>query len=216
MSENILLISDPKILSVPISDNGETLVDLRKQENIMIDDRKSGDSDSYCFVRQSIADKLKKATKELQPNIRFLVIEGYRPISLQKEYFDWYSSELKKLHPKWLSDKIYEEASKYVAPPETIPPHSTGGAIDLTLALADGKELDMGTQLNADPEESQNACFTDAKNISEKAKRNRDILITAMAKGGFINYPTEWWHWSYGDRYWAYCTKASVALYGSI
>jgi len=29
-----------------------------------------------------------------------------------------------------------------------------------------------------------------------------------------VNYPTEWWHWSYGDRYWAFVTGAPHALYG--
>ena len=33
---------------------------------------------------------------------------------------------------------------------------------------------------------------------------------------GFVNYPTEWWHWSYGDRYWALTTGAAAALYGPV
>jgi len=36
-----------------------------------------------------------------------------------------------------------------------------------------------------------------------------------MQSQGFINYPTEWWHFSYGDRYWAYHQQASYAIYGS-
>jgi zinc D-Ala-D-Ala dipeptidase len=35
-----------------------------------------------------------------------------------------------------------------------------------------------------------------------------------MDAGGFINYPQEWWHWSYGDRYWAFQTSAEATLYG--
>jgi hypothetical protein len=35
-----------------------------------------------------------------------------------------------------------------------------------------------------------------------------------MGSAGFINYSTEWWHWSYGDRYWALITKADSAIYG--
>ena len=33
---------------------------------------------------------------------------------------------------------------------------------------------------------------------------------------GTMNYPTEWWHWSYGDRYWALLTGAPAALYGPV
>ena len=31
-----------------------------------------------------------------------------------------------------------------------------------------------------------------------------------------MNYVTEWWHWSYGDRYWALMTGADAALYGPV
>jgi D-alanyl-D-alanine dipeptidase len=37
-----------------------------------------------------------------------------------------------------------------------------------------------------------------------------------MRVAGLINYPTEWWHWSFGDRYWALLTAAPHALYGPI
>ncbi len=31
---------------------------------------------------------------------------------------------------------------------------------------------------------------------------------------GWSNYPTEWWHWSYGDRYWALTLGRSHAIFG--
>jgi D-alanyl-D-alanine dipeptidase len=31
-----------------------------------------------------------------------------------------------------------------------------------------------------------------------------------------LSDPTEWWHWSYGDRYWALMTGAPAALYGPV
>ncbi|WP_326954540.1 M15 family metallopeptidase [Amycolatopsis sp. NBC_01286] len=40
------------------------------------------------------------------------------------------------------------------------------------------------------------------------------LLIGAMSAGGFVNYPSEWWHWSYGDRYWALATETAHAPYG--
>jgi D-alanyl-D-alanine dipeptidase len=36
-------------------------------------------------------------------------------------------------------------------------------------------------------------------------------VLTAV---GMVNYPTEWWHWSYGDRYWALRTGVPNALHG--
>lgn len=77
-------------------------------------------------------------------------------------------------------------------------------------------ELDMGTVFDAIPEETENATFFHADNISKEARRNRDILAHALQSVGFINYWTEWWHWSYGDRYWAAVTGALHALYHAV
>ncbi len=214
--KNIVLISDQKVLHLPIVENNDPLVDVRNFREIAVDSRKNEDSNSYFKLRQLVVAKLFEAAKYLPQGVRFLVIEGHRPLSLQKKYFDEYSYELEKLHLDWDKNKIYQEASKYIAPPEIIPPHSTGGAVDLTLIKEDGEELDMGTVLNVDPEKSDNACFTLAMNISQKAMDNRKILIDVMSKSGFVNYPTEWWHWSYGDRYWAYQTNSSCAIFNSI
>lgn len=47
-----------------------------------------------------------------------------------------------------------------------------------------------------------------------KVARAEAVLGTALASAGLVNYPSEWWHWSYGDRYWALATGTSSALYG--
>lgn len=86
--------------------------------------------------------------------------------------------------------------------------------MDLTLADTDGQELDLGTRMNADPEESKGACYTDAVGITEEARANRELLGSVLTAAGLVNYPTEWWHWSFGDRYWALMTGAAAALYG--
>ena len=39
-------------------------------------------------------------------------------------------------------------------------------------------------------------------------------LGAALLEGGLTNYPSEYWHWSYGDQGWAYRTGANQALYG--
>ncbi|XLM22424.1 dipeptidase, partial [Chromobacterium piscinae] len=98
--------------------------------------------------------------------------------------------------------QLLREASLYVAPP-AVAPHPTGGALDVTLIDATGMELDMGCPFNADSEESAGACYTDNPGLSDQARANRAVLIRAMQAAGFVNYPSEWWHWSYGDRYWA-------------
>jgi zinc D-Ala-D-Ala dipeptidase len=89
-----------------------------------------------------------------------------------------------------------------VAPPDIVPPHVTGGAIDL------------GTKVNESPEDCDERSVTDAPGLPAEARANRDRLVTAMRAAGFANYTTEWRHWSYGDRYWALVTGAPAAIYG--
>jgi D-alanyl-D-alanine dipeptidase len=106
-------------------------------------------------------------------------------------------------------------ASRYIAPVE-VAPHITGGAVDVTLAGPAGAVLWMGTEVNATPEESDGASRTYARNISPDARRNRVLLGEVMTAAGFVNYPTEWWHWSVGDRYWAFRAGAPTAYYGPV
>lgn len=211
----IVLISDRRVLEIPILESHDPLVDLREYTQLAIDTHKATESDSYFKLRKSVAEKLVEAQSTLPDGLELLVVECYRPLNLQKAYFDEYANELRTSHTEWSEQEIIIEASKFVAPPENIPPHCTGGAVDLTLSL-NGVELNMGTELNADPENSNNACFTQATTISVEAKTNRQILNDALAHQGFVNYPTEWWHWSYGDRYWAYQTKHPAAIFGVV
>jgi len=55
-----------------------------------------------------------------------------------------------------------------------------------------------------------------AENINATGRANRAVLAAAMTVAGFVNYPTEWWHWSYGDRYWALVSGAPAAIYGTL
>lgn len=67
---------------------------------------------------------------------------------------------------------------------------------------------------DADPEESEGACCAEAANIDAEARARREILGAALTGAGLVNYPTEGWRWSYGDRYWALSSGAEAALYG--
>ncbi|WP_329296093.1 M15 family metallopeptidase [Streptomyces pseudovenezuelae] len=211
MSE-IILMSDARVAAVPVEENGEPLVDVR--DHLLVDDRKHEDSlGAEVHLRQGVLDRLLRAQALLPDGLRLLFVEGYRPPALQRHYFEKYADELRAAHPDWSADRIHTAASRYVSPPG-IAPHSAGAAVDLTLTDADGHERDLGTAMNANPEESDGACYTGAANITEEAKANRALLGAALSTAGLVNYPTEWWHWSYGDRYWALETGAPAALYG--
>lgn len=211
--DEITLMSDPKIAAIPVAECGEPLVDVRERGGLLIAGIRQDDSGAFAHLRRSVADRLLDAGTRLPDGLRLLFVEGYRPPALQREYFTRYQDGLRALHPEWPADRLRAAASRYVSPPE-IAPHSAGAAVDLTLATAEGDELDMGTRINADPEESDGACYTAAPGIPAEARARRRVLGDTLTAAGFVNYPTEWWHWSYGDRYWALATGAEQALYG--
>lgn len=206
-------MSDPQVAAIPVEECGERLVDVRGCGALLVDARKQDPVDAFAYLREGVLARLLAAQKTLPRGLRLLFVEGYRPPSLQRAYFEEYAGLLRAGNPAWGEDRIRTAASRYVSPPE-LAPHSAGAAVDLTLADADGHELDMGTRMNADPEESEGACYTHAANIAEEARANRELLGAALTAAGLVNYPTEWWHWSYGDRYWALLAGKAAALYG--
>ena len=211
----MILLSDPRVAAVPSRDDGDPLVDVRGVPELMLDGRAADAEGAYARLRSEVVSRLVDAQSKLPEGVRLLVVEGYRPYAAQLAIFTGYQSELRRLHPGWGEERLYVEASKFVSPVE-VAPHSTGGAVDLTLCTSAGVELDMGTAIDATPVESDDACFTAAANIGAEARENRRVLIDALTAVGMVNYPTEWWHWSYGDRYWALITGAAQTRYGPL
>lgn len=207
---SIVLISDPRVRDIVVRDCGEPLVDLRGA--LRVDERRSDAAGHYARIREGVRERLIQADRALPKGMHLLIIEAYRPPELQTSIFDGYRRELRRLTPG-LSDAEAEVlASRYVAPPP-VAPHVCGAAIDLTLVDAFGSELDLGCPEAATPEESDGACYTAAPNISTAAREHRTMLDQALSAAGMVNYPTEWWHWSYGDRYWAHAIGADNAIY---
>jgi D-alanyl-D-alanine dipeptidase len=198
-----VLLSDDRITRIPAIDSGESLVDLFSR-GITAEGRQ--------FVRESVADKLAVADSFLPTGVRLHVVEGLRAIESQREIYDGYKAELKVLNPGISDDEAHILASRFVSPVE-VAPHVAGAAVDLTLVGEHGP-FDLGTPIDATPEQSDGACFFAATNISREARTNRTLLADVLTSAGLVNYPTEWWHWSYGDRYWAFVEERDHAIYG--
>src|SRR5512143_2835680 len=69
---------------------------------------------------------------------------------------------------------------------------------------------------DATPEQNHGACYFDAPQVMGQARAHRELLASALGRAGQVNYPTEWWHWSYGGRYSALVTGAPAALHGPV
>ncbi len=198
-----VLISDDRITRIPAIESGEPLVDLYTR-GISTQGRQ--------LVREGLADRLAVADSFLPAGARLHVVEGLRPIESQQEIYNSYKAEMRQLNPGISDDEAHVLASRFVSPVE-VAPHVAGAAVDLTL-IGEHGPFDLGTPIDATPEQSSGACYFAAANISREARTNRALLADVLASAGLVNYPTEWWHWSFGDRYWAFVEDQEHAIYG--
>jgi D-alanyl-D-alanine dipeptidase len=206
------LINAAQVLAVGIDECGEELVSLTGVGiATVVDHPRVASRDAMRFhCRVAVAEKLLRVQDSLPAKVRLSVAECYRPLSLQQRYWERVNNKLRSEQPSWSDAEVANEAAKYVAPPWITPPHSTGGAIDLVLIDDEGRELDMGSGLN----EQCPQMMTATAGLSSVARANRKLLVNGMESAGFVNYSHEWWHFSYGDRYWAFRTNAPAAIYG--
>jgi D-alanyl-D-alanine dipeptidase len=199
-----LLLSDPRVAAVPVRDVNEPLVALDP-----------GFGPGKALVRRELATRLQSARAALPSGIYLRVVEGYRPAHQQQAIIERYSAEIRAVRPGIGEPQLHILTSRYVAP-LAVAPHVAGAAVDVTLVDSCGQELDLGTAIDATPEQSGGRCYFAADGISREARAKRDLLARVLCREGLVNYPTEWWHYSYGDRYWALATGAGAALYGPV
>jgi len=199
-----ILLSDPRVSAVPVRDAGEPLVAL---------DASFGPA--HALVRAELGHRLAAAQDLLPRGIRLHVVEGHRTLAHQRAIIARYSAEVCAAHPGISAADLHRLVSRFVAPVE-VAPHVAGAAVDLTLVDVCGDALDLGSPIDATPEQSDGACFFAADGISPDARAHRRLLAAVLGPVGLVNYPTEWWHWSYGDQYWALAADAPAALYGSL
>jgi D-alanyl-D-alanine dipeptidase len=210
----VVPLSDPRIAAIPVQECGEPLVDVRITP-LRMDPRQADPTGAHAHLRCGVVDRLVTAQSLLPRGIQLLIIEGYRPLATQERYFQEYRDQLQRAQPDWLAATLDEEASRYISPPH-VAPHVAGAAVDLTLCGDDGIELPMGSSVNATPEESVGRCYSASVDITPLARCNRNMLDAVLRAVCLVNYPSEWWHWSYGDRYWAFMSGATTARYGPI
>jgi D-alanyl-D-alanine dipeptidase len=200
---------------VKIVECGEPLVDFLRTCPDLFLDRPRFRYRRETLLRESVAARLCRADGLLPPGFRLAVIEGWRPPYIQRRMYRTLRDRFRAEHPDWSETMLTRMVNRYSAPMNTRvpPPHTTGGAIDLMLADTSGRPLDLTSPY--DPGDSRGFAF-DAPNLSPEARRHRDILAEALLQTGLTNYPSEFWHWSYGDQGWAYRGGHPNAIYGAI
>lgn len=186
-------------------------------------------------LRESVIIRLIKAQFALQrtePKIRLAVFDAWRPIAVQAFMVDHAIAEecqrrgvdRDQSSQSVAVQEVIEAVGRFWAPPSldpsTPPPHSTGAAVDLTLAEANGMPLSMGGEIDAIGAISEPDHFVEAarENPSSEAglwHQRRRLLADAMVTAGFAQHPHEWWHFSHGDQLWAWRCNKPEAIYGA-
>lgn len=209
--------------AMPIVDCGQKLVSLAaalKKNNsrivLAVGEAEYGAQDiNVHALREGAFERLLQAEKllqEINPDLTFKITDSFRPISLQKQYFD---KIMALFAAQGLSgDELYNRATQAVADPNCHPPHSTGGTLDLTIYnVVTHQSLNMGSVLD-DVENPVAKTFYPG--TPPEARANKLLLYSVMTQAGFVNSPSEWWHYSYGDQQWAIRTGKSRAIYDTM
>lgn len=158
------------------------------------------------IVRKTVYEKLCKADRALkqQPgykNCQIIVTYGYRSPAIQRAIWDQFYAEKAAEHPDLTEEELREETHRIIALPE-VAGHPTGGAVDVIIFdLKKGRFLDFGTDIGEF--ESKNMDYA-SDMIPEIARKNRQTLRAVMCGQGFAPYDGDWWHFSYGDKEWAF------------
>ena len=205
--------------AVPIEDNGESLVDFLElcdsDKLLLSKEHPVFEFPRVHLLRESVARMVCEAARNLPDGLRLQIVEGYRPIAVQRAMYRHSMQQARERLPDADERALATEAGRYSAPPDapTPPPHLTGGAVDLEIVGAEGVRLDFTSPF--DLQDMSHTAF-DAPGLSDEARKNRDLLKSILEPTGLTNYADEWWHWSYGDNGWALRVGAEKAIYDKI
>jgi len=156
-------------------------------------------------LREGVIERLVSANELLPEEFELVVIDGWRPREFQKELLRYY-------------EDIYKiDVRGFVSEPDTkaVPPHTTGGAVDLTLAWR-GAPLGLGTDFDAFTAAAASDAMESEEGHDPMVRNLRRLLGRVLRQAGLVPYPLEWWHWSYGDQLWAATQKMPCAAYGEM
>lgn len=201
----INMIPTTYIRSIPVRENKESLVPVLSSEKLIV----FCPNEEVALVRKTVLDKLVKSSSMLPNGLKLKILYGYRSIRIQKKFWEEVCANIKQKNPNLTKQEVENQARRYSAMPNGNGPHQTGGAVDVLIADTNDLPLDFGTEYRG----YGDAVPMHSKSITSEQRRNRKMLRSIMQSAGFVYYPGEWWHYSFGDQTWAAYTGNKFALY---
>jgi D-alanyl-D-alanine dipeptidase len=182
---------------IKIAENFEDWSEVRGIKNLVVKmpyatfDNFSGHN-LYCdiqraFLHKDAMQKLRYAASLLskqKPDYKFILFDAARPNHAQE------ALRATVRGTPW---------QHFVSSPSTGSIHAYGMAVDIGLLNENGELLDMGLPYDsfafyAGKKGEQQALEQGL--LSEQAFRNRELLRSIMGQSGWINLPSEWWHFN--------------------
>lgn len=212
------------VRALPIADNGEALVPASlAPDRILARPRYHLEglpgALPECFVREGVWSRLLIAADALPQGYRLVLFDTWRPVGLQRWLFERFVDECERHGGADGAANAESFVSRPMADSQASPPyHLTGGAVDLSIADPDGRLLDMGTDFDTMTDASHTRAYEAARPGDSRrlqVRDNRRLLYHAMIDAGFVNLPSEWWHYDYGDQLWAWMHGEAHAVYGA-
>ena len=146
-----------------------------------------------AYLQKEVAQALVIAQtrlKAIDTSLNLIVYDALRPLSVQTVMWDKFDVEL-------------ELKRKFIANPKLVSMHNLGFAVDVSIRLADGTDLDMGTEFD-DWSEIAYPClehyFAEKGLLGYNHINNRSILRFVMELAGFTQNKYEWWHFYYSSK----------------
>lgn len=214
------MVTYSELLMVPVIPKSETMVRLTTRDiaNGYLKQMKAQENTlgPGIIVRRAVRAKLKRAQQRLtktNPDLELYVAFGYRTLEFQEQRFKEQLCSV--IQSDWNSDPVtlYETAHRRVAVP-TVAGHPTGGAVDIYIRnRTNSQPLHFGSEMY---DYSTKRCYTFSPDLTANERVNRLLLRSVLMQEGFAPFDGEWWHFSYGDREWAYYYKQPFALYTQI
>ncbi|SBO42336.1 M15 family metallopeptidase [Cyanobium sp. NIES-981] len=197
-----------------------------------------GGGGSPFQLRQGVVARLlaaQLALRRQRPSWRLAIFDGWRPLAVQAFMVRHATAELCRQRgldphrPGPALEAVAREVGGFWAPPNpdpaAPPPHSTGAAVDLTLADERGAPISMGSPIDAigevsAPDHFQRLAAGSLDPVERERAQvfhgRRQLLQAVMQEAGFAQHPAEWWHFSWGDQLWAWRSGQPQAIYGRV
>lgn len=171
-----------------------------------------------CVVKREVGLRLKAVQRELgRQNLSLKMLDCYRPARAVADMVAWARNGKETPAERRYNPAISKTEQFRLGYIASRSQHSTGAALDLTLvdlkadnsatfdpnrsyadctasaqARAPEGSVDMGTGYDC----SDIKAHTAATAITPAQRRWRALLVSVMARQGFVNYSREWWHFS--------------------